>query len=80
MLIPARGKVLVSVLKLTHPELYLPDSYKPDLSVAMIVEGNGSFETNSKVLIPTKAGLDINEGGARYRLINESDVVAKVGD
>jgi hypothetical protein len=57
--------------------LFLPESIKkPDLSVAVIVDGNGTLAKNAQVLVPTLAGIDIREGDDVYRLMNASDVVA----
>ncbi|KKN69256.1 hypothetical protein LCGC14_0442510 [marine sediment metagenome] len=80
MIIPARGKVLVEVYSQKHSLIHLPETVTlPELSVAEIVNGNGNFPKGQLVLIPTKAGLNINEGGIIVRLVNESDVVAEIG-
>lgn len=77
MIIPAIGKVLVEVFKLTHSTLVLPETVKkPELSVAQVINGNSLCANGCKVLIPTRAGLDIKDGENHYRLLNESDVVA----
>ncbi len=81
MIIPAQGKVLVEVYSQKHPFIHLPETVsKPKLSVAEIINGNGSFPKGQLVLIPTKAGLVITEGGIKVRLMNESDVVAEIGE
>lgn len=81
MITPARGKILVEVYSRKHPLIHLPETVTlPKLSVAEIIDGNGSFSKGQLVLMPTRAGLDINEGGVRYRLMNELDVVAEIGD
>ncbi len=79
MIIPARGKILVEMHSLTHPTLQLPETAKkPDLSIAEIVNGNGSFITGELVLVPTMAGLNIVEDDIKYRLVNELDIIARV--
>ena len=79
MLIPAQGKVLVEIHTLKHPLIHLPDTVtQPKLSVAEIINGNGSFDEGQLVLVPTKAGLIIKENNIKYRLINESDIAAEL--
>lgn len=79
MIQPMPGKILVELFSLQNPYIHLPDTIRlsTKLSVAEVVLG-GSFEKGQKVLVPSKAGLDIKENGTRYRLINESDIVAEV--
>jgi len=80
MIIPAQGKILVEVYAQKHSLIHLPESVtQPKLSVAEIVKGgNGSFPKGQLILVPTRAGLIIRENGTKYRLINESDIVAEI--
>lgn len=79
MIIPARGKVLVEVYSQKHSLVHLPEIVsKPKLSVAEIINGNGSFSEGQLVLVPTRAGLIVTEGGIKQRLINESDIMAVI--
>jgi len=76
---PGKNKVLVCLYNLTNPYIHLPDEYKkPALSVAEIIDGNGAFIQGQKVLVPTKAGLDIRDGKNKHRLININDIVASI--
>lgn len=80
MIIPAQSKILVEVYAQKHSLIHLPEFVtQPNLSVAEIVKGgNGSFNIGQLILIPTRAGLIIRENGTKYRLINESDIIAKI--
>ena len=81
MLIPARGKAIVAMYHLEHPNLFLPeDSEKPELSIAEVLESSNGIAKGSKILMPTKAGLPIKDGEEHYRLINESDIIAIIDD
>jgi len=76
---PGKNKVIVELYKLTNPYIYLPETYKlPELSVAEIIDGNGLFESGIQVLVPTKAGLGIKSNGSNLRLINLSDIMARI--
>jgi len=79
MITPTKGKILVEVFKLVHSSLVLPDTVKkPELSVAEVINGNGFCADGCRVLIPTKAGLNIRQGDVVYRLLNESDIIAVI--
>lgn len=77
MIIPGRGKALVKMKYLYHTYLYVPDQ-KPELSVAEIVNARGMFSVGAKVLVPTRAGIDIHVNGSTLRLINSADIVAAI--
>jgi len=79
MIKPLNGKVLVEMHHLVSPFIVLPETITmPPLSVAEIAESSMLFIKGQKVLVPTMAGLDISENGDTFRLINESDVVARL--
>lgn len=77
MIIPTQGKVLVKMQYLRHTYLYTP-TQEPTLSVAEIVNARDMFPVGAKVLIPTKAGINISKNGETMRLINSEDIVASI--
>lgn len=79
MIIPTRGKALVFMLHLEHTHIHLPENLKKsELSVAEMAQSINGLTKGTKVLIPTRAGLDIREGDNKYRLINTEDILAVI--
>lgn len=75
MIIPGRGKSLVKLFYLQHAYLYTPD-IEPSVSVAEVVNARDIAPVGTRVLIPTKAGIDISQNGECMRLVNTADIIA----
>lgn len=77
MIIPGRDKALVKLKHLRHTYLYVPEQ-TPELSVAEIINARDMFPVGTRVLVPTKAGININQNGETMRLINTEDIIAAI--
>lgn len=75
MIIPGRDKALIKLKYLCHSYLYVPDQ-EPELSVAEVVNAGEIASAGTRVLVPTRAGIDIALNGERFRLINTADIIA----